>query len=49
MSLVKEKEMIKYLYHHQEALWNKIFISYLGQEKVEAIVKENLLKGWFEI
>jgi len=49
MSLVMEKEMIKYLYHHQEALWNKIFISYLGQEKVEELVKENLVRGWFEI
>lgn len=49
MSLVKEKEMVKYLYHHQEALWNKIFISYFGQEKVEELIKENLLRGWFEI
>jgi hypothetical protein len=49
MSLVKEKEMIKYLYHHQEAFWNKIFISYFGQEKVEEIIKENLIKGWFEV
>ncbi len=49
MGLVKEKEMIKYLYHHQEALWNKIFINYLGQERVEELVKENLIKGWFEV
>ena len=25
MSLVKEKEMVKYLYHHEEALWNRVF------------------------
>lgn len=49
MSLVKEKEMVKYLYHHQEALWNKIFISYFGQEKAEELIKENLIKGWFEV
>jgi len=49
MSLVKEKEMIKYLYHHQEALWNKIFISYFGQEKMEEMIKENIIKGWFEV
>ncbi len=49
MALVKEKEMIKYLYHHQEALWNKIFYSYFGEEKTEAIVKENVLKGYVEI
>ena len=49
MSLVKEKEMIKYLYHHQEALWNKIFISYFGEEKMEEMIKENIIKGWFEV
>ncbi len=49
MGLVKEKEMIKYLYHHQEALWNKIFVSYFGQEKMEELIKENLIKGWFEV
>ena len=49
MSLVKEKEMIKYLYHHQEALWNKIFIEYFGEEKLEETLKENIIKGWFEI
>src|SRR3989344_9117810 len=27
MSLIKEKEFIKYLYHHEESLWNKIFIN----------------------
>lgn len=47
MSLVKEKEMIKYLYHHQEALWNKIFISYFGLEKIEEFLK-NTARGWFE-
>jgi len=45
MSLVKEKEMIKYLYHHQEALWNKIFSEYFSKEKMEEIIKENLLQG----
>ncbi|MFA5084127.1 MAG: hypothetical protein WC475_01930 [Candidatus Paceibacterota bacterium] len=49
MSLVKEKEMVKYLYHHQEALWNKIFVSYFGQEKLEEMIKANLIKGWFEV
>lgn len=45
MSLVKEREMIKYLYHHQEALWNKIFASYFGDKKMEEIIKENIIKG----
>lgn len=49
MSVVKEKEMIKYLYHHQEALWNKIFLSYFGREKIEEILKKNTVQGWFEI
>jgi len=49
MSLVKEKEMVKYLYHQQEALWNKIFSEYFGEEKMEEIIKSNLLKGYVEI
>lgn len=49
MSLVKEKELIKYLYHHQEAMWNKIFMEYFGEEKMEQAMKENILKGWFEV
>ncbi|MEK7624482.1 MAG: hypothetical protein AAB404_02035 [Patescibacteria group bacterium] len=49
MSLVQEKEMIKYLYHHQEALWNKIFVSYFGEEKMEELIKESIIKGWFEV
>ena len=49
MSLVKEKELVKYLYHHQEALWNKIFTEYFGEEKMEELIKENIVKGYFEI
>lgn len=49
MSLVKEKELIKYLYHHQEALWNKIFTEYFGEEKMEEMMKENIIKGYFEV
>ena len=49
MSLVKNKEMIKYLYHHQEALWNKIFIEYFGREQLERFSQDYLLQGYFEI
>jgi hypothetical protein len=49
MSLVKEKELIKYLYHHQESMWNKIFSEYFGEAKMEDLMKENLLRGWFEV
>lgn len=48
-SLIKEKELIKYLYHHQEALWNKIFIEYFGDEKLEELIKKNIIQGYFEL
>jgi hypothetical protein len=46
MSLVKENEMIKYLYHHQESLWNKIFIEYLSGECLERLMYRNFDKGY---
>lgn len=49
MALVKEKEMSKYLYHHQEALWNKIYIGYFGEEDLLAKIKKNIIKGWIEV
>ncbi len=49
MSLVKEKELTKYLYHHQEALWNKIFSEYFGDGELEKFSKDYLLQGYFEI
>lgn len=48
MSLVK-KGAIKYLYHQQEALWNKIFTEYMGREKMEAELNENIIQGYFEL
>ncbi len=48
MSLVKKGE-IKYLYHQQEALWNKIFIEYLGREKVNQLVEGNIINGFIKI
>lgn len=48
-SLVKEREFVKYLFHHQESLWNKIFIEYFGDAKMEELIKENIIKGWFEV
>jgi len=47
--LVKEKEMIKYLYHHQEAMWNRIFIGYLGEAELENQLKANLLSGFTQL
>lgn len=49
MDLVKEKEMVKYLYHHQESLWNKIFIEYFGEEKMVEMAKDNIIRGYMEI
>ncbi|MDE1970493.1 MAG: hypothetical protein KGI50_02865 [Patescibacteria group bacterium] len=49
MSLVQEKEMIKYLYHHQEALWNKIFSEYFSLGELEIFAREYLLQGFFEL
>ena len=48
MTLVK-KEEIKYLYHQQEALWNKIFIEYFGREKMDELIEENIIKGYIEL
>lgn len=49
MALVKQRELLKYLYHHQEALWNKIFTSYFSTEELEQKSDKNILKGWFEV
>lgn len=49
MSLVEKKEFVKYLYHHQESLWNKIFKEYFSEEKLEEFAKDNIIKGYFEI
>lgn len=45
MSLAKKGE-IKYLYHQQEALWNKIFIGYFGREKMNKLIEENIINGY---
>jgi len=45
MSLFKEKEMVKYLYHHQEAMWNKLFAGFFGEEKMEQMIIDNFDKG----
>jgi hypothetical protein len=49
MSLVKQKEMIKYLYHHEEAFWNQMYVAYFGREDLENKSREYLLQGYFEI
>ena len=49
MSLVKKREQVKFLYHHQEALWNKIFMEYFGREELLKYSQEYLLRGYFEV
>ncbi|MBI4193187.1 MAG: hypothetical protein HY536_00995 [Candidatus Colwellbacteria bacterium] len=49
MSLVKRKDLVKYLYHHQEALWNKIFAAYFGADEFERRVREHVFAGYFEV
>lgn len=49
MALVRRRELMKYLYHQQEAMWNKIFTRYFGLAKLEEYSVKYLLKGWFEI
>lgn len=49
MSLVREKDKIKYLYHQQEALWNKIFQSYFNEERLEKFAVDYLVLGYFEL
>ena len=48
MSLVK-KGQIKYLYHQQEALWNKIFSEYQGRERMNQLIERNLITGFIEL
>jgi len=45
MALVQKEQRIKYLYHHQEALWNHIFEEYLGQKNLEKLMIENFERG----
>lgn len=49
MGLVKRETLIKYLYHQQEALWNKIFAGFMGEERMEELILEHLDKGYIEL
>lgn len=49
MSLVKQKEMAKYLYHEEEALWNKIFMEFFNNTMLEEYSRKYLLQGYFEV
>lgn len=48
MSVVK-KGQVKYLYHQQEALWNKVFSEYMGREKMSLLIEESIISGFIEL
>ena len=48
MSLVKKGE-VKYLYHQQEALWNKLFIEYLGRDRMNQLIEDNIIGGFIPL
>lgn len=39
----------KYLYHQQEALWNEIFMRYVGHENIEDMITRNFNRGYLKI
>ncbi len=45
MSLVQQ-ERVQFLYHQQEALWNKIFTEYMGHDRLEELMKEHIFDGF---
>jgi len=48
MSLAQNSE-VKYLYHQQEALWTKIFIEYLGRDKLNELIEANIIDGFIKL
>ncbi len=46
MSIVNKEQEAKYLYHQQEALWNKIFVEYMGREKMDQLIEDNIISGF---
>ena len=48
MSLAKKGET-KYLYHQQEALWNKIFSEYMGREQMNWLIEDNIIGGFIKL
>jgi hypothetical protein len=43
------KGRIKYLYHQEEALWNKIFSEYMGRETMNRLIEEHIIEGFIEL
>ncbi|HEY4520663.1 MAG TPA: hypothetical protein VJJ72_02585 [Candidatus Paceibacterota bacterium] len=48
MTTVKKGE-VKYLYHRREAMWNRVFAGHLGRDTMNALVEENIIKGYIDL
>ncbi|PIR69502.1 MAG: hypothetical protein COU47_02930 [Candidatus Niyogibacteria bacterium CG10_big_fil_rev_8_21_14_0_10_46_36] len=48
MSLVSAKTVVKYTYHHREALWNQVFSAYTGFSMMEELIIKNFSQGFIE-
>jgi len=48
MSLMGKGEN-KYIYHQREALWNRIFVGHFSRDKMNAMIEENIIKGFIEL
>ncbi len=47
ISLLRQENFIsKYLYHQQEALWNKLFIEYMGEGELDRVMMKYLNEGF---
>ena len=44
-----ERDRVKYLYHQQEALWNKVFVEYMGRERMEELINDHILDGFINL
>ena len=49
MSLVREKDGVVYRYHVLEALWNAIFMQAMGEETMDQLIRENIIRGYITL
>ncbi len=50
ISLLRQEKFIsKYLYHQQEALWNQLFIEYMGEGELDRLMMDHLDKGFVSL
>ncbi|MDP2676343.1 MAG: hypothetical protein Q8O83_01520 [bacterium] len=49
ISLARAKTIVKYTYHHREALWNRLFSGYTGFDVMEQLIIKNFTRGFIEV